>query len=92
MMNGMDMEGQNLYLAKAYVRTDDNGESYIFVLGSDGRLEKRTVITGAVYSGYYIEITNNAVAQTDYIAFPYGKDVKEGVKAQIDEENAYMYY
>ena len=90
MMN--NTEGQNLYLAKAYVRTDDNGESYIFVANSEGRLEKRTVITGKVYAGSYIEITNNAVTQEDYIAFPYGKNVREGVKVNIDEDSSYIFY
>ena len=88
----MNTEDQNLYIAKAYVRTDDNGESYIFAANSEGRLEKRPVVTGKVYSGSYIEITNNAVTQDDYIAFPYGKNVKEGVKTKIDDQNSYMYY
>lgn len=91
MMNP-DTTQQNLYLSKAYIRTDGTGESYIFVAGSDGRLEKRTVITGKIYSGSYIEITNNAVTTEDYIAFPYGKNIKEGVKTKIDEQNTYMYY
>lgn len=91
-MMDMNTEDQNLYIAKAYVRTDDNGESYIFAANSEGRLEKRPVVTGKVYSGSYIEITNNAVTQEDYIAFPYGKNVKEGVKTKIDDQNSYMYY
>ena len=92
-MMGENIENQRFYLTKAYVRTDANGESYIFVADSEGRLEKRPVVTGQILYGMYIEILNDAVTQEEYIAFPYGKDVKEGVKTKIDEQNtAYMYY
>ena len=86
-----DMTGQNLYLSKAYILTEDNGENCVFAAGSDGRLERRVVVTGKVL-GSYIEITNGAVTESDYLAFPYGKNIKEGVKTEINEENGFMYY
>ncbi|WP_346698428.1 hypothetical protein [Catenibacillus scindens] len=86
-----DMTGQNLYLSKAYIRTEDNGENCVFAANSEGRLERRVVVTGKVL-GSYIEITNGAVTESDYLAFPYGKNIKEGVKTEINEENGVMYY
>ena len=82
------MTGENIYLSKAYILTEDNGQSCVYVAGSDGRLERRTVVTGKVLGGY-MEITNDAVTAEDYVAFPYGKDVREGVKTKINEE---VYY
>ncbi len=76
------------HLSKAYILTEDNGQSYVYAAGSDGRLERRPVVTGKVLGGY-IEITNGAVTTEDYVAFPYGKDVREGVKTKINED---MYY
>jgi hypothetical protein len=38
---------QGIYLEKAFVRTE-KGNSYIFVRGTDGRLEKRNVKVGKV--------------------------------------------
>lgn len=82
------LTGANIYLSKAYILTEDNGQSYVYAAGSDGRLERRPVVTGKVLGGY-IEITNGAVTTEDYVAFPYGKDVREGVKTKINEN---MYY
>ncbi len=82
------LTGENIYLSKAYILTEDNGQSIVYAAGSDGRLERRTVVTGKVLDGY-IEITDGAVTVEDYVAFPYGKDVREGVKTKINEN---MYY
>ena len=65
-----------IYLEKAFVRTE-KGESYIYVRGADGKLEKRTVQVGKVLWGSYYEILSD-LSEEDYLAFPYGKDVKQG--------------
>lgn len=65
-----------IYLEKAFVRTE-KGESYIYVRGDDGKLEKRTVQVGKVLWGSYYEILSD-LSEEDYLAFPYGKDVKQG--------------
>lgn len=65
-----------IYLEKAFVRTE-KGKSYIYVRGDDGKLEKRTVQVGKVLWGSYYEILSD-LSEEDYLAFPYGKDVKQG--------------
>lgn len=67
---------QGIYLEKAFVRTE-NGNSYIFVRGADGKLEKRSVRVGKVLWGSYYEVLSS-LGEEDYLAFPYGKNVKPG--------------
>ena len=69
-----------IYLQKPFVRTE-NGKSYVLVLGEDGRLEKRDVTLGKSLWGSYTEILSG-LNTDDLIAFPYGKNVKEGVPAE----------
>ena len=69
-----------IYLENPYLRTE-NGQSYVYVQGSDGRLEKRYVTTGRSLWGSYTEILEG-LSESDLIAFPYGKAVKEGAPTQ----------
>ena len=69
-----------IYLENPFLRTE-GGESYVYLLGADGRLEKRTVVTGKALWGSYTEILSG-ISETDLIAFPYGKAVKEGAPAE----------
>lgn len=69
-----------IYLENPYLRTE-NGQSYVYVQGSDGLLEKRYVTTGRSLWGSYTEILEG-LTETDMIAFPYGKAVKEGAPTQ----------
>lgn len=73
--------GENgIYLQNAFIRTE-KGESYIYVRGADGKLEKRIVETGKSLWGSYTEIKSGLTAE-DYLAFPYGKTVREGVPTE----------
>lgn len=67
---------QGIYLEKPFVRTE-KGSSYVYVRGADGNLEKRTVRVGKVLWGSYYEILSG-LSEEDYLAFPYGKTVKQG--------------
>lgn len=71
-------EGENssLYLQNMFVRSE-NGQSYVLIAGKDGKLERRDVVTGKALYGSYTEIRSGITAE-DKVAFPYGKDVKEG--------------
>ncbi len=69
-----------IYLQKAFLRTE-KGESFVYVLGEEDRLEKRIVTTGKSLWGSYIEVLSG-ITPEDKIAFPYGKDIKEGAKAE----------
>lgn len=82
--NGTDSK---LYIPKAYVR-EDNGEHYVFIADEKGRLKKQTVEAGATMYGYYQEIKSGLTTE-DLIAFPYGKNVKEGVKTEEAESPSY---
>ena len=66
-----------IYLQNPFLRTEQ-GRSYVYLRGEDGLLEKRYVTTGKSLWGSYTEILDGLTAE-DFLAFPYGKDVKEGM-------------
>ena len=75
-----------IYLENPFLRTE-NGRSYVFAKGTDGKLEKRFVTVGKSLWGSYTEILSGITAE-DYLAFPYGTTVKAGapaVEAEIRE-------
>ena len=72
--------GNGIYLDNAFLRTE-GGKSYVYALGKDGKLEKRTVVTGKSLWGSYTEILSGITAE-DKLAFPYGKNVKHGAPAE----------
>lgn len=77
-----------IYLENPFLRTEQ-GRSYVYVLGADGKLEQRWVTTGKSLWGNYTEILSGMTAE-DLVAFPYGKNVKPGVAAQEgDMSNLY---
>ena len=83
-------EAQNgLYLENFMVRTEQ-GQSYLYVLGEDGCLEKRFVTTGKSLWGSYTEILDGLTAE-DYLAFPYGKYVRDGAQAVACEDMSQLY-
>lgn len=69
---------QTQYISKMFIRSDEQG-SYCYVRGEDSRLEKRYVQTGKTLYGSETEIISGLTAD-DMIAFPYGKNVKEGAE------------
>ena len=72
-----------VYLSNPFIR-EEKGQSYVFVMNDQERLEKRPVTTGKALWGSYTEITSG-LTEEDYLAFPYGKDVKPGAKARIGD-------
>ena len=71
---------QGIYLQNPFLRTEQ-GKSYVYVMGEDGRLEQRFVKTGKALWGSYMEILSG-LSEEDLVAFPYGKNVKPGAIAQ----------
>lgn len=71
----------DLYVLKAYIRQADDGSSYVYVRDENERLKKQTVVTGRSLYNSYIEI-KSGLTMEDYIAFPYGKTLKDGVKTK----------
>lgn len=79
-----------LYLRNPFLRTEQ-GRSFVYVQGTNGKLEKRFVTTGKSLWGSYTEILGG-LSETDLIAFPYGKTVKEGAAAaEGDVSDLYGY-
>ena len=69
-----------IYLEVPFLR-QENGESYVYLRGANGRLEKRTVTTGKTVWGSHVEILSG-ITEDDYLAFPYGKGVKPGAQTE----------
>ena len=65
-----------LYLQNPFVRSEQ-GNFYVYVRNEKGKLEKRQVSVGKSLWGSYMEILSG-IGEEDLIAFPYGKDLKEG--------------
>ena len=68
-----------VYLQNPFLRTEQ-GKTYVYVMGADGKLEQRFVKTGKALWGSYMEILEG-LSQEDMVAFPYGKNVKAGAPA-----------
>ena len=82
----------SVYMPIHYIR-QEGGDYYIMKADEDGRLKKQYVKAGQIMWGMYIEIKGGLSAK-DKICFPYGKDVKEGVKTRetnvvLQPENYY---
>ena len=73
-----DKESDSFYLESSFVITEGR-RKYVYVRGEYGLLSKCEVQVGANLDGYYQEILDG-VQMGDWIAFPYGKNVKEGAK------------
>ncbi len=71
-----------------YVR-QEGGDYYIMKADENDRLVKQYVSVGKNYWGYYIEVTGGLDVKNDRICFPFGTDVKEGVKTQDSSEVLY---
>ena len=69
---------QGVYLENPFIRTE-NGRSYVWVRGEDGLLEQRFVTTGKSLWGSYTQILEG-LSEEDYLAFPYGKNLKDGAE------------
>lgn len=65
-----------VYLENPFIRSEQ-GNFYVYVQGANGKLEKRYIAVGKSLWGSYKEILSG-IGEDDLIAFPYGKNVKEG--------------
>lgn len=64
-------------LEKMFV-LQENGASYVYKENKDGKLEKTKVHVGSIVDGYYVKVLKG-LKESDYVAFPYGRNVKNGV-------------
>lgn len=79
--------GNALYIEKAYVRSEGN-KFYVMIADKKKRLKKEYVTIGKTLYGQAVEITSG-LDGSEYITFPYGKNVKEGVKVKETDEMNY---
>ena len=75
----------SIWLSKAYVKQE--GNKYYVLKDNHGRLKKQYVTVGKIIWGDTMEI-KDGLSDTDYIAFAYSKNAKEGVKTQKSSEDA----
>ena len=66
----------NLYVDNAFILTE-GASSYVYVRNADGLLEKRKIQVSGSLWGSYTKVISGVTAD-DWIAFPYGKTVKNG--------------
>lgn len=73
----------SIWLSKAYVKQE--GNKYYVLKDVHGKLKKQYVTVGKIVWGDTMEI-KDGLSDTDYIAFAYIKNAKEGVKTQKSSE------
>ena len=70
----------SMVIQKAFVRSDSS-TNYVYK-DDNGVLKKQEISVGATVDSGYSVIVKGGLSQDDLIAFPYGKDVKEGAKTK----------
>ena len=78
--SGTSSPSNSVYLPIHYVR-QEGGDYYIMKADENGRLKKQYVKVGQTMYGLMIEV-KGGLTSSDKICFPFGKDVKEGVKTR----------
>lgn len=68
-----------LTILKAFVR-EEGSKKYVYVRDDNNTLRKQYIVTGTLSDTGYEVI--NGISETDWIAFPYGKNVREGAKTR----------
>lgn len=80
----------SMVIQKAFVRSD-NGSNYVYK-DDNGVLKKQEISVGATVDSGYDVIVKGGISADDLIAFPYGKDVKEGAKTkEVTLDDMYGY-
>lgn len=77
-------EASGMFIPKVYVREED-GSYYVLKADENNRLKKQYVKTGRIVYGSQIEI-KSGLSESDKICFPYGKNIKEGIKTKDTDE------
>ena len=83
-------EEKGFYVENMFIRTE-NGQSYVYVENADHLLEKRYIVTGGSLWGSYTEVYSG-LSKEEYIAFPYGKDLKDGAEVRESTLDALYSY
>ena len=79
----------SIWLSKAYVKNE--GNSYYVFKDDNGKLIKQPVKVGRIVWGDTMEITDG-LTDTDYIAFAYSKNAKQGTKTKNADSSSEVTY
>lgn len=88
--NPFGSRASGLFLSNMFIRRE-GGRSFVYVQGEDGRLEQREIATGRSLWGSYTQVLDG-LAETDYIAFPYGRSLRPGAKTTEASSDALYNY
>lgn len=76
-----------IFIPNAFIR-EEGMQYYTYISDSNNKLKKQYIKTGRSNYGYSTEIVSG-ITIDDYIAFPYGKNIKEGAPTIIAEDSIY---
>ena len=77
--SGMEQTSEDLYLWKAFILEED-GRQYVYLRDKKGKLRKQEIVTGR-RSGEGYQVLSG-VSREDWLAFPYGKEVRNGASTR----------
>ncbi len=83
-------EEQVLYLENAFIRTEGK-DSFVYIRNAEGLIEKRYIETGICTDGYATPVYSG-LTEDDWIAFPYDRDIREGMTTEEAQVNALYGY
>ena len=75
------VQGKVLYLENAFLVTSGK-KTFVYIRNADGLLEKRNLTVGVSTDGYATPVYGG-LKESDYIAFPYDKNLREGARTVI---------
>lgn len=75
-----ELNDGSFVLQREFVRTED-GNNYVYK-DDNGVLKKQLISVGGNVNGGYYVLVKGGLSMDDKVAFPYGSDVKEGVKTR----------
>lgn len=81
---------QVLCLENAFIRTEGKA-SFVYVRNGDGVIEKRYIETGICTDGYATPVYSG-LTEGDWIAFPYDRELREGMATEEAQADALYGY
>ena len=85
--SGPSKQSNTLTVPKAFVR-EEGSRKYVYKRDENNKLKKQYIITGTLSDTGYEVL--DGLRSSDWIAFPYGKSIKEGAKTR--EASVYELY
>ena len=87
--SGISSSGGALTIMKPFVR-EEGSKKYVFMRDGNMKLKKQYIKTGTLSDNGYEVLSG--ITESDWVAFPYGKNVKEGAKTyEGSPEELYNY-